>query len=276
MNIVEAYIKYNKCLIILVSGLSGSKKTILAGEIERDFKLKKIDIENFCIDSKDNKRTVKITDNITVTDWDNIDSYDWDKINAEVDKYKNTGVVVCGPYFPTFKLKFNPDFHIHVKIAKPLLIEARINFIKENREKCKELLPLLENSGITLLIDKLTYPYYVKYLEQSKVDKFINSKDLNSDQIYDEASNFLFFKINEFLKNYKLVSEKKTNPDLIKNLYTSSISSISSTSSLSNDERNKKNNKKDSSSSFSSTPDSSDTIFLGTEYDEYDELRYIK
>ena len=37
VNVVEAYIKLNSQLIILISGFSGSGKTLLAKNIEKDF-----------------------------------------------------------------------------------------------------------------------------------------------------------------------------------------------------------------------------------------------
>lgn len=70
MNIVEAFIKFNGELIIIISGLSGSNKTKLSDEISRDFKIKKIDIEMFCI--SENKNKISLDNGISVIDWDNI------------------------------------------------------------------------------------------------------------------------------------------------------------------------------------------------------------
>ena len=210
MNIVEAFIKFNGELIIIISGLSGSNKTKLSDEISRDFKIKKIDIEMFCI--SENKNKISLDNGISIIDWDNIESFDWDKINTEIIKYKNTGVVVCGPYFPTNKLKFKPNFHIHIKIPKQQLIETRKKFIKDNPDKCPEL----QSIDIENLINKITYPYYLKYLEQSKIDKYINTKEISREEIYDKTAEFLFFKIKEWLSEYnkkEKVEKKKKNLD---------------------------------------------------------------
>lgn len=200
MNIVEAYIKFNKGMTILISGLSGSGKTKLASDIEKDFKIKKINIEHYCI--KDNDRTVKLPNDVTVKDWDHIDSYDWDKINDDIKEANEKGVVVCGPYFPTDKLKFNTYFHINIKISKQQLIHRRHNYIKRNTEKCKELSEHLDTPTELLIINKITYPHYLEYNEKSKIDKYINAHELTTDQIYDQATDYLFNKIQAFLTEY--------------------------------------------------------------------------
>lgn len=204
MNIVEAFIKFNKELIILISGLSGSGKTQIASFIERDFKIKKINIEEYCIENND--RIVTLPDGVTVKDWDHIDSYNWNKINEDIDKYKSNGVVVCGPYFLSEKMKieeskYNP-FHIHIKITKQQLIERRKEYIKNNPDKCEELQKFIDTPTETLMINKITMPHYYEYLEKSKIDKFINAKDININEIYDQTADFLFYKIQEFLDEY--------------------------------------------------------------------------
>ena len=47
MNIIEAYIKFNSQLIILISGFSGSGKTLLGRNIQRDFKLQFINLNDY-------------------------------------------------------------------------------------------------------------------------------------------------------------------------------------------------------------------------------------
>ena len=46
-----------------------------------------------------------------------------------IKNYKNTGVVICGPNFPTNKLTFTTDFHIHIKVSKQILIEVFSLFV---------------------------------------------------------------------------------------------------------------------------------------------------
>ena len=92
MNIVEAYLKYIGELVIIISGLSGSGKTTIAKLIERDFKLKLVNLDNFTNEEYNEK--VTLPSGLTVIDWDNVDAFDWDKLNAEVAKNKQNGVII--------------------------------------------------------------------------------------------------------------------------------------------------------------------------------------
>lgn len=240
MNIVEAYIKFNGSLIILISGLSGSGKTKIAKNIERDLKINMIDTELHC--KKNFEKTVELPGGKTIIDWDDIDSFDWEKINSLINDNKSNGVVVCGPYFPANILV---DFHVHIKIQKQYLIEARKNYIQKNPEKYKDL-----NGLESVIVNQVTYPHYLESLKTSKIDKFINAKDMTSDKIYDETINFLFFKIQEYLDEYnKKLLENKT----IKIKKKENNSSESTSHKLSSSEK-------------SITSD--EEIFLGTQYDQ--------
>lgn len=194
MNIIEAFIKFNKKLIIILSGLSGSGKTSIAKLIERDFKLSLINIEDFVIE--DFNKTETLSNGTKIINWDDVESYDWNKINQLVNDNKSKGIILCGPFFPVNKLKFDADFHIQIKIQKQSLIEKRTEYAKQNIKKFKNL-----DENILLIVNKITYPLFLKYSSESKIDKYINSKDLTKDQIYDQIADFLFFKINEYLQN---------------------------------------------------------------------------
>lgn len=252
MNIVEAYIKFKGSLIILISGLSGSGKTKLAKNIERDFKISFIDIEACC--KKDFNKTVELPGGKTVVDWDDIDSFNWDKINKSIEENGSKGVVVCGPYFTTDVLTIVPDFHIHIKTQKQSLIEARKIFMQENPEQYKDL------DGLeSVIVNQITYPHYLEYLKTSKIDKFINSKDLSLDQIYDETASFLFFGLEKFLDEYnKKISNKKIESSIQEN--------------GNNDKSSESTSHRLSSSEKSITSD--EEIFLGTQYDENLEKNY--
>lgn len=249
MNIVEAYIKFNGSLIILISGLSGSGKTKIAKNIERDFKIYMIDAESHC--KKDFEKKVELPGGKTIVDWDDINSFDWEKINLLINDNKSKGVVVCGPYFTTDILA---DFHVHIKIQKQSLIEARKAYIQENPEKYKDL------DGLeSVIVNQVTYPHYLEYLKTSKIDKFINAKDMTPETIYDETVNFLFFKIQQYLDEYNKKLTVNVKPE-IQNVK----------------EGNKKNQKEDKSSESTShrlsssekTITSDEEIFLGTQHDE--------
>jgi uridine kinase len=225
MNLAEKYIEINKGLIILISGLSGSNRaalakeissncpgrecygslgssrTILAGEIERDFKLKMISLEDYC--EKENVKVFEVNSELKIHDWEHIDVYNWDKFNKDVNNAKEKGVVVYGDYFPTFKLDFKPNFHIHVKLSKDNLIEKRKEYIDKNPEKCSELLEIIKNNQFDLIINKVTYPYYIEYRDKSNIDKYVNADKNTSDEIYDQVFDYIIFTMRKFLNEWQ-------------------------------------------------------------------------
>ena len=69
VNIVEKYIQNKDQLIILISGFSGSGKTLLAKNIERDFKLNFLNLNDFY--KKDYINIVDLGNNIKVNDASN-------------------------------------------------------------------------------------------------------------------------------------------------------------------------------------------------------------
>jgi hypothetical protein len=275
MNIVDAYIKFNGELIILISGLSGSGKSRLANNIAKDFKITKLDIEMHC--KKDFNKTVKLPNDVVVTDWDDAESYDWKTINKLVNENKNKGVVLCAPYFPTKLLEFNSSFHIHIKITKQHLIESRKKFVKENQERCEKL-----NDLEALIVNQITYPWYLKYLEESKIDKYINSKEMTLDQVYDECCTFLFFRIQQWLDEYnKKITN--TNPNTYetgqisqygKNENISTDMSTATSTTMSKYSDMEGNIKDDSSMTSTDSIKSDESVFLGTTLDRDLESQY--
>lgn len=233
MNIVEAYIKFHKGLIILISGLSGSNKTQIAKFIEEDFKIKRLNMEHFTTEY--NNHVITLSNGTKIIDWDHIDAYDWDVINKGINDNKQNGVIISGSYFPTNKLNFNPDFHINIKVSKQILVEQRLKYIKSNPNKFKHLESIMDNLDeqmMLLLVNQITYPHYLDYTAQSKIDKYINFKDLTIDKMYDQVSDFLFFKIQEFLKNIK-EQEQNLEVDSTGNLKIEKIEDLDDSSSLS-------------------------------------------
>lgn len=300
MNIVEAYIKFRKGMVIIISGLSGSGKTKLAQNIKNDFKIEHVNIETYCLSSFNKPIKLQKDDKeVTVNDWDDIESYDWKKINEEINKKKEAGIVVSGPYFPKSKLKFDVDFHIHIKISKQQLIENRHKYIQEHPDKCSELLKILDTPFENMIINQITYPHYLKYIEESKIDKFINSKELSFDNIYDQITDYLFNKIQEYLNEYnkKIILSKndKKKPvskgykndvrddgkiidaDDINDIYdmdinydesTESSTSLSTTSSIeSNGKKSTTKTKSLNSSSSNSSSSSNKPIYIGRTWD---------
>lgn len=193
-NIVEQYILDNKQLIIVISGFSGSGKTMLAREIERDFKLHFINTNEYYI--KDFNKQVELN-NTNIIDWDNPDAIDWDKLNEDIKKYNNTVVISCLGLIKD-KITFKPDFHIHLKISKEKLIENRTTYLDEH--KGNKMNDYDENLILDIL-NKITYPHYLNYLKQLEVNKFIKVDSMSVDDIYDETFNYLISQIEKYIYN---------------------------------------------------------------------------
>jgi hypothetical protein len=237
MNIVQAYTKINKQNIILVSGFSGSNKTIVADFLAELFQFKHLNVSKFYYDhsyydkaenyvdidiesnndNSDNNSDEKHDKKIRVLDWDNIyKSVDWDKLNESVNVDKHNGIIVSGFGFPQTLLKFLPNFHLHIKINKQNLIA--------NREKYFERKKKNHNMDVEKkILNTITYPHYIKIVDDSKIDKFINTNNMSIDQVKKEAFDYLISSINKQLNNYN--ENKLSNaPDTMD--YSSSGSTV--------------------------------------------------
>lgn len=198
MNIVEAYIKFNSQLIILISGFSGSGKTMLGRNIQRDFKLEFINLNDFY--KEDYNEIVDLGYDIKVVDWDNPEAINWNKFNEKVDNTKNKGIVCVGFGFPEDKINFKPDFHIRLDIPKQKLLELRHKYLDENKDN--KLNEYKDSRTETLIINKLSYPHYENIKFKSKYTyKFslfdkdnINLEDIPT-KMYDDVFDYLIQQI---------------------------------------------------------------------------------
>lgn len=282
MNIVEAYIKFKGQMIILISGLSGSGKSKLQMNIARDFKLKKMNLEDFCLDDSkiknDPKFTVTLSNNVKVINWDDIDTHDWDSFNKNINNNKKDGVVVIGSSFPTEKLNFEADFHLNVKISKQKLIDVRREYIKKHPEKCEDMIKILNTPTEFILVNQIVYPQYLNNIEKSKVSKYLNANILNDDQIYDGATDYLFAMIQRFLDSYtrQHSSSSFSSSSSPTSDTTSSSSDLTSSPSTSNDTNDKNNtNDTDWSSDEKTNETTSSDISEDSEDSETEKLPYV-
>jgi len=190
MNIVEAYIKFKKQLIILISGLPGSGTLNLAKNIEKDFKLKLIDQNDYYI--LDYNVNVTLQNGITLINWYNDDSIEWNKLNIDINKYKSNGLVIFGISFPKNKIDADIDYHIHLNISKKMYMDKRKLFYEKNNQD-------YDIVSEKLKVNQLIYPYYFESLKNNKIDKFVDINELNDYQIYDNIFDILIDFINQYL-----------------------------------------------------------------------------
>jgi len=191
MNVVEAYIKFNKQFIIFISGLSpGSGKTLVAKNIKKDFGIKMLNQINYY--KKDYKNKIKLPNDKEIINWDSDDSIDWKNFNKDIKKNKSKGIIVCGFSFPKDRITEKANFHIHLSISKKNNLEKRKE-MTENNDKYSHL----DFNTIKLIMNQLTYPYYLDTLNRSNINKFINTNKYDKNQIYDQV----FDSLMEFIFN---------------------------------------------------------------------------
>jgi energy-coupling factor transporter ATP-binding protein EcfA2 len=224
MNIIEAYIKYNDGICILISGLSGSGKSSIANKMNKLFNIDILNLDSYCIENNDRK--FQLTDSISITDWEHIDSYNWENFNKDLIKYKKKGVIAYGPYFPTNKINIEADYHLNVRITKQKLEENRHNFIKENPFKCKELTEYLNTPIEHLIINKMSYPYYLNYTKESTVTKVFDVADNTTDKMYKDMCYFLFALIKKSFEEKNTSSKSISKTDNEESLYMGTIQQI--------------------------------------------------
>lgn len=189
MNIIEAYIKFNKQLVIIISGMNGSGKNTAAKNISKLFKLELIDLHDYINDNFSN--IIKLPDGTNYNNINTNELYDWSKFNKYVNDNKYKGLIITGELFPEDYTEFNFDYHIQIKLSKKNLFNRRIYNLKKKgidiyvkREK--------------YIFNEFTYPYYLNETEKSEINKFINANNLtnlNNDEyneiIYDLCYDYL-------------------------------------------------------------------------------------
>lgn len=189
VNIIEKYIQNKNKLVILISGFSGSGKTLLAKNIERDFKLNFLNLNDFY--KKDYVNIVDLGNDIKVNDWDNPDAVDWESFNSKVSELKN--VVVSGFCFPNDLINFKPDFHIYLRISKQKLIENRHKFLEENADN--PLNEIKDSRTELLILNNLSYKHYLENKEKSTYTFNLDVTEKTPETTYDEIFDYIIKEI---------------------------------------------------------------------------------
>lgn len=193
VNIVEKYIQNKNQLIILISGFSGSGKTLLAKNIERDFKISFLNLNDFY--KKDYINIVDLGNDIKVNDWDNPEAIDWDSFNEKVKELKT--VVISGFGFPNDKLQFKCDFHIYLRISKQKLIENRQKFKEEHADN--PLNEIKDTKTELLILNSLSYKHYMEIKEKSTYTFNMDVTEKTPDETYDEIFDYVIKQIEKFV-----------------------------------------------------------------------------
>ncbi len=205
-NIIDAYLKYNNQFIIIISGLSGSKKSKICRKISDELGFVYLNTRKFI--DKDNYKEIELPNKKTVKVWN---EYNWEDIIKEINENKSKGIVVCGEYFPSDNLgDLYIDQHYHIKLSKQNIIKKRLEYINNLNEKDKE--EFYDEETETLIINQSVYPYYLDILQKSKINKFINVNemmDLNEDEYIEKVSDIIM----ENIINYVIEYLKKKNLD---------------------------------------------------------------
>lgn len=186
-TILDAYIQHYKQLIIVISGMSGSNKSEIAGELANKLHAPHINQSNFMDNNFEqvveiNQKKIKI--------WDSDDAIDFNAFNKAVEEelLLSKVIVVSGVSFNKDKIEFKIDYHIHLKLSKQVLLEKRHNFIKRHatESKYEDVLNLDEQTERQLM-NQVTYPYYLKLIENSMINKFLNINEIQIDEISREV-----------------------------------------------------------------------------------------
>lgn len=191
MNILEAYIKKYKQIIILILGLPCTNKSEIAKELSNDLNLQVININNFLI--KDKYKEIKINDTI-FNIYEDTNNYNWKKFNSDINKFKKKGVILYGNYLDIDKFKSNIDFiffySMNTTLCKKILID-------------KKLIEWDESNPITkLYFDEIFNPMYEKLKNNLIINKFYNIKeDMLFNELYDDIFNLLMDLITKKLNN---------------------------------------------------------------------------
>ena len=75
-------------------------------------------------------------------------------------------MIISGFSFPQNKLSFKPDFHIHLKISKDDLIKNRNEYVAEKEDS---KISQLDDDMTRRILNKISYPHYMKSLEDSYI-----------------------------------------------------------------------------------------------------------
>jgi len=188
LNLVEAYIKYNKKLVIFISGLSGCGKTNLSKKLSQLLHVKLLEQNNYY--KKNYNKITTLPNSRKLINRNTDDAIDWDKLNLDLKKYSPGGVILSGFGLPQDLIKIKPDYFISLAIKKDDCLDKRIKFINKNKEKFKREYSYLQDGTEKLIMNLLVFPYFLSCNKRSKID--INISVVSNSQVYKDSVEALF------------------------------------------------------------------------------------
>jgi uridine kinase len=216
MNIIEAYLKYNKQLLIFITGLSGSGKTFQSTKLATDLKIHVIHLRDYYKSTVENKndnieyinipdrsninndqptmlldthKKIKLPDGNVVYNQYSTKLLDIVKLNNDINKHIQTGLIVSGFPIPEKLINFKIDYHIHLGITFDKYTEYLLE--KKNQLNYNDI-----QKKYTLVIK----PYYKNIIKDLKINKFLNLKNFNSkEKIYDNIWDLIINYISKWL-----------------------------------------------------------------------------
>jgi len=204
MNVIEAYLKYKGFHVILISGYSGSNKTVIGEFIANKFKYLFVNLSKFYYsleeyDKKENYEHYWIDHKKTyILNWNNVyKSVNWSKFNDFINEHKSKGVVVAGFGFPAKSIDFTAT-HIYIKVYKDNLLERREKYMKEHNKPFDKDIEL----NNVIIEDQIT----MKIRKDSVYDWTINANKLDFEEVKQDAFRYIINDVSGWLKKYS--SEK--------------------------------------------------------------------
>lgn len=190
MNILQAYIKKYKQIIILILGLPCTNKSEIAKEFGIDLGLQVIKINDYLIEDKFKEININ---GIKTKLYEDTENYDWNKLNSTINDLKTNGIILYGNYLDIDKIDSEIDFtffySMNYKMCKKILVEKKMIEFKESD-------PMLNTFFNTVL-----NPLYDNLKNKIKINKFFNIKEETTfDESYDEVFEILMELISKKLK----------------------------------------------------------------------------
>lgn len=167
INIIEAYIKFNSQLIIVISNFPYCEKKIVYNAIANALKFKIVYQSDYI------KEQLK--------------EINWDEFNEAVNSEKQNGIIVVASLLDNSKINFKVDYNIQVSLNKNSIIDL----LTKSDQFEKQL------DDLKQFVNQTLYPAHLASVKNSTINKFINGNIIDDDTLED----YIWDSIIMFVKN---------------------------------------------------------------------------